>query len=179
MPTSSNEGKEIIRQWVSSFAANVNTVLDLGVGQGTYHKMFTKRKFGNLLSHANWIGVEAWNPYIEEFELNKRYNKIINDDIRKVDFSALGDIDLVFAGDVLEHMTKEESILVVNRLLVNCKRIIISIPIVHFPQEQINDNPFEEHVKDDWSNQEVLESFSNITATWLGQTIGVYLLERK
>jgi SAM-dependent methyltransferase len=175
MPSSSKEGKSIIREWVTEFGPNVQTVLDLGVGNGTYHRLFTKKS--PALRGAQWIGIEAWEPYIHRFDLLTRYNKIINADIRAVDFNTLGKIDLVFAGDVLEHITKEEAINVIDNLLKVAKRIIVSIPIVHFPQGEEEGNPYEAHVKDDWSDKEMLETFSQIKRSWTGNKIGVYLLE--
>jgi hypothetical protein len=83
----------------------------------------------------------------------------------------------VFAGDVLEHITKEEAIKVVDDLLKVAKRIIVSIPIVHFPQGEEEGNPYEAHVKDDWSHTEMLETFPQIKRSWTGNIIGVYLLE--
>lgn len=176
MPTSSNEGKDIIRNWVSEFSHEIKNVLDIGVGQGTYHRMFTKKKFGNLLGNSHWTGIEAWAPYIEKYNLNSTYDLIINEDIRKINFDNFKTIDLTFAGDVLEHMTKEEAINVVNKILQKSKKLIISIPIVHYPQDEIEDNPYEIHVKDDWSHEEMLSTFTSIKKSWQGKEIGVYLI---
>lgn len=175
MPSSNKEGKAAIKEWVTEFGPHVKTVLDLGVGNGTYHRLYTKKS--PILREAHWTGIEAWEPYIHEFDLLTRYNKIINADIRTVDFNTLGKIDLVFAGDVLEHITKEEAIKVVDDLLKVAKRIIVSIPIVHFPQGEEEGNPYEAHVKDDWSDTEMLETFPQIKRSWTGNKIGVYLLE--
>lgn len=175
MPSSNKEGKSVIREWVTEFGPNVQTVLDLGVGNGTYHRLFTRKS--PALKNAHWIGIEAWEPYIREFDLLTRYNKIINADIRVVDFTTLGKIDLVFAGDVLEHMTKEEAVKVVDDLLKVSKRIIVSIPIVHYPQGEEEGNPYEAHIKDNWSDAEMKETFTQIKESWTGNVIGVYLLE--
>lgn len=175
MPSSNKEGKSVIREWVTEFGPNVQTVLDLGVGNGTYHRLFTRKSAA--LREAHWIGIEAWKPYIHEFDLITRYDKIINADIRVVDFTTLGKIDLVFAGDVLEHIAKEEAVKVVDDLLKVAKKIIISIPIVHYPQGEEEGNPYEAHVKDDWSDAEMKETFTQIKRSWAGNVIGVYLLE--
>lgn len=175
MPSSSKEGKDIIRQWISEFYTEVKTVVDLGVGNGTYHRFFSQKS--DLLRQSKWIGVEIWQPYINDFNLTSVYDHIEKEDIRLVDYRKFGNIDLVFAGDVLEHMTKEEAVSLVENLFNNAKRIIISIPIVHYPQDEVEGNPFEKHVKDDWSHQEMLETFPQISKHWQGKIIGVYLLE--
>jgi hypothetical protein len=175
MPSSSKEGKEAIRLWITEFSSNVKTVVDLGVGNGTYHKLFSHKS--DLLRHARWIGVEVWEPYIIEYDLRNRYNHIENQDVRLIDYQQFAPIDLVFAGDVLEHMTKDEEIELMDKLLTCARRVIISIPIIHFPQDEVEGNPYERHIKDDWSHQEMVETFPQITQHWEGKKIGVYLLE--
>ncbi len=174
MPFSSKEGKDIIKHWINDINYPFNRILDLGVGKGTYHKLFTKNY--TKLTNSYWIGIEVWSPYIEKYNLLKKYNKIINSDIRKVDYNTLNPIDLTFAGDVLEHVSKEEAISVVNSVMNVCPYLIISIPIIHYPQEEIENNPYEVHVKDDWSNKEMLETFPQIVKSWTGREIGCYLL---
>ena len=175
MPSSSKEGKDIIRSWISEFSSEIKTVLDLGTGNGTYSRLF-KRK-SKLLEHAKWIGVEAWEPYIEEFSLKQQYDLLINDDIRNVNYKSLGKIDITFIGDVLEHISKDQAIELINRLKPVSTKIIISIPIIHWEQGEVGGNPFERHVKDDWSNEEMLETFPEIKRYHAGNKIGVYLIE--
>jgi len=175
MPKSSKEGKDIIRNWLLDFNDTVSRVVDLGPGRGTYHKYYARK--ARILTHAHWIGIEVWEPYLEEFGLKDIYNEVYVEDVRLFDFSKIGDVDLVFAGDILEHMTKEEAIHVVSEVLKYSKKIIISIPIIHFPQHS-DVNPYEIHVKDDWSHQEVLDTFPHIKRHHKGEAIGVYLLEK-
>ena len=175
MPSSSKEGKDIIRNWLLEFNDTVSKVIDLGPGRGTYHKFYARK--AHILNHAYWIGVEAWEPYLEEFGLRDIYNEVYVEDVRHFDFSKIGNVDLVFAGDILEHMTKEESIKVVLEVLKFSKKLIISIPITHFPQNS-EVNPYEIHVKDDWNHEEVLATFPHIKKHHKGNVIGVYLLEK-
>jgi len=173
MPTSSPTGKKQIRQWISKH--NINKVLDVGCGEGTYPRLF--KETYTLLKNAEWWGIEAWNSYISEFNLNQLYDTIINNDARKINWDNLPIFDLVIFGDVLEHMTKEESQTLVNQALKRSKFVVISIPIVHSPQGAHGGNPFEVHVKDNWTHQEVLESFPNIVDSQGIKKIGVYWLK--
>lgn len=175
MPSSSKEGKNIIAEWINDYATEIKTVVDLGVGNGTYHKFFSRKN--PVLRHCQWIGIEVYEPYIEKFNLKDSYDQIVNQDIRKIDYSQFSPIDIVFAGDVLEHMTKDESVHLIETLLQHSKRIIISIPIVHYPQDEVEGNPYEKHIKEDWSHKEMLETFPKIIRSWQGTVIGVYLLE--
>ncbi len=174
MPFSSKEGKNVIKNWVTEIEYPLNRILDLGVGKGTYHKLFTKHP--SKLSNSYWIGIEVWSPYIVKFNLDKKYNQVINSDIRKVDYTSLNPIDLTFAGDVLEHITKDDAIAVVESIMNICPYLIISIPIIHYPQAEIENNPYEVHVKDDWTDKEMIETFPQIIKSWTGREIGCYLL---
>ena len=176
MPKSSKEGKDIIRNWLLEFNNTVSKVIDLGPGRGTYHKYYARK--AHILNHAYWIGIEVWEPYLKEFGLKDIYNEMYIEDVRFFNFSKIGNIDLVFAGDVLEHMTKEEAIQVVSEVLKYSKKLIISIPIIYHPQDAYEGNPFEIHIKDDWSHEEVLNTFPHIKKHHKGEAIGVYLLEK-
>jgi cyclopropane fatty-acyl-phospholipid synthase-like methyltransferase len=172
MPTSSKEGKSEIVNWCRSLT-DINNILDIGAGKGTYVRLMKKN---SIFIDSNWVGLEVWAPYIKKYSLDTLYNNIINIDARKIKELNLKNLDLVFLGDVLEHMTKEESINLVNELSSISKYCIISIPIVHYPQDEIEENPFEVHIKDDWSHQEVLDSFENIEKFVCGKEIGCYFL---
>lgn len=173
MPKSSKEGKDIILQWVKE--VSVNAVLDIGAGSGTYRKLFSKNR---LSPDANWTAIEAWAPYIKDFNLENLYNRVILEDARKCDINNLGKFDITFMGDVLEHLTKEEAVQLVESVMQVSKFAVISIPIIHWPQGEYHGNPFEVHIKDDWSDAEVKETFSKyITKSNAGESIGVYWLE--
>ena len=173
MPTSSLQGKKEIIEWITT-RKNISKVLDIGAGEGTYPKLFKEDK--NMLVNADWWAIEAWTPYIEEYQLASLYDNILNEDVRSIDWNKLPNFDLVICGDVLEHMTKEESQEVVSKALEKTKELIISIPIVRAKQGAVGGNPFEIHVKDNWSHEEVLDSFPNIKEHATTKRIGVYLL---
>lgn len=174
MPASAKEGKTEILSWVNNINHDFKKVLDLGVGKGTYSRLFRKRP--SKLSNARWIGVEAWEPYIEQFDLRSQYHEIINKDIRLLDYPALAPVDIVIAGDVLEHVTKQEAINIVDKVLQISPYMIISIPIIHYPQGPWQGNQYEIHVKDDWSHQEMMSTFPQIKQYWTGNIVGCYLL---
>lgn len=176
MPFSSKEGKNVIRNWAAEHSDLINTVLDIGAGNGTYiHLLKIKRK---TLAHATWIAIEAWEPYVSEYELKTKYHKVIIQDVRTINWQDIGPIDLAILGDVLEHMTKEEAKTLINELFKFTKYAVISIPIVYSPQGEEFGNPFEVHVKDDWTHAEVMETFEKYLKKFVVEkTIGVYWLE--
>jgi 2-polyprenyl-3-methyl-5-hydroxy-6-metoxy-1,4-benzoquinol methylase len=154
MPASNPETKP----WIAEHILKIQptTVLDVGAGKGLYLNLVR-----DILGKENVkvTGVEIWEDYIKFFMLKMRYDKLIQADVREMDDF---NYDLVILGDVLEHMSKEEAINLWNKCSKQSKYAIISIPIIDHPQEAINDNPYEIHVKEDWTTQEVLDSFPGI-----------------
>ena len=177
MPGSAKQGKQESLQWIiNAGPQNISTVLDVGPGGGTYAKLL---KINNLtLSHAKWIAVEAFKPYIAQFELAKKYDTIYQEDIRNFDWSKTPNVDLAIFGDILEHMEKTEAQDVINTALDNSKYVLISIPIVKMPQGEVHGNKYEIHVKDDWSHQEVLDSFPHIQKSKALTHLGIYWLSK-
>lgn len=148
-------------------ALNLTSMLDVGAGCGTYGHMFAKH-FRNVERFA----VEIWANYIDEYQLEQIYSKVLNHDIRDhTDFN----YDLVIFGDVLEHMTKDEALLVWDKVSKQAKYALIAIPIIYMPQDAVDGNPFERHVKDDWTHEEVLETFPEITKSVTSYSVGSYL----
>ncbi|MBY0404359.1 MAG: hypothetical protein K2X66_10710, partial [Cyanobacteria bacterium] len=144
--------------------------LDIGIGEGTYSRFFR-----SLVPNSQWVGIEAWGPYLEQFSLSEKYDQIVLSDARYVDWTKLGRFDVAFMGDVLEHMTLEESKEVYEQVSNIARFCIISIPVVHMPQGAELGNPFEIHVKDDWTHGEVMETFPFIQSHTVDRSLGVYI----
>ncbi len=199
MPHSKKAGKPIIVDWVNQLKSQNklvhNTTLDIGPGEGPYLNWLKHKyqgggdKFQTLkqnwiqnagpLANSKWTGVEIWTPYIEKYDLKNRYDVIINEDIRKIDYSNIGPFDVAIAGDVLEHMSKEDAVNVVDSVLKISNYLFISIPIIHYPQAEAHGNPYEAHVKDDWSHSEMMDTFPQIIEHHAGRRVGVYMLTKK
>lgn len=143
------------------------TILDVGAGSGTYAAMLKK----NGYTRAAVDAVEVWEPYVKEFNLHSKYRRVYQTDIR--DFNKYNH-DLVIFGDILEHMSIEDALKVWDTASRFCAHAVISIPIIHYHQGEINNNPYEVHIKDDWSHEEVLQLFPNIMDSWQGEITGAY-----
>jgi hypothetical protein len=162
---SAQNGKAESAQWVLD--QNIKTALDVGPGRGTYSDLF--QEHGISLDKLD--AVEVWEPYVVKHNLASKYTNVFIEDIRKFDNF---DYDLIIFGDVLEHMTKEEAISVWNKASNQARYAIISIPTVHYPQGEADGNPYEEHVKDDWTAQEVLDTFPQISSHFESGVVGVF-----
>lgn len=166
---SSVEGKEWIKERVTALADSAPvSVLDVGPGVGTYAKLLA----GPQVSHLT--GLEIFEPYVDTYRLQQYYDEIIIGDARQVD---LPPADVVILGDVAEHMTEAEALDLWNRSAAAARRAVyLSIPIVHYPQGEIEGNEHEHHVVDDWNHDKVLAAFPGIGNYWLGTEVGVYEL---
>ena len=166
MPFSSQAGKPSIK-WVMSKIPQPKTALDIGVGEGTYAKLFPK---------LAWTGVEIWEPYIEKYGLKNLYPDLHVADAREWDTDQK--YDVCFLGDVLEHMTQEEAQALVRKAKRWADTVIVSIPTGHYPQGEYEGNPHEAHVKDNWSDAEVKLCFGKPTWSFVDGEIGVYVYSK-
>jgi mannosyltransferase OCH1-like enzyme len=161
MPYSSTNGKQEIQRIVST--VKHEKMLDIGCGVGTYAKLFPD---------AEWTGVEVWEPYVEKYSLHDLYNTLIIGDARE--WEPFDQYDVAFAGDVLEHMTYEEAKALIKKLQACSETVIASIPIGHWPQGEYEGNPYERHVKDDWTDEEARSLFTDPVLGGVYNRIGVY-----
>lgn len=176
MPHSRWINKKIVATWIQKLHLPKDRILDLGAGMGTFHILLTD-KYSKALKDSYWIGVEVWEPYISEFNLTELYNEVYVEDIRQFDYDKVSPIDISFLGDVLEHMTKSEAQNVVDKALNISRYVVITIPIIKWEQDELYGNPYEKHIKDDWSHVEVMNSFPHIIETDTHRGVGTYLLE--
>jgi trans-aconitate methyltransferase len=166
MAHSADEG----RPWMLERLQQIDptSMLDVGTGAGIYADMFK-----NSFPLCTRLGIEVWKPYIEQFNLHGKYHELIVADARELD--PLPSVDVVILGDVLEHMEPEDAVKVWTRARHAAKRAVyLSIPVVHYPQGAEGGNPYQVHVVDDWTHDQVLDGFSGITNHWTGKIVGVY-----
>lgn len=181
MPYSSDSGKRFTDralnrlnvEFGNKFFTN-HRVLDIGAGSGTYSNLYSS----TLLPRPQftWDAVEIWEPYIEKFDLKNKYDVVHNVDAISFFQTNSEFYDIIFMGDVVEHMTKEQALEMVEMAKQVSHMIIISVPIVHYPQDEYEGNPYEAHVKDDWTTQEVLDSFEDIVSYGVENEIGVFCI---
>lgn len=166
MPTSDNQGKFVAKALIKE--ADPFQVWDVGPGEGTYSDLSI------LDTSCAWTAIEVWEPYVEQYGLNHKYNSVVVQDIRKVDFSfsRIGSNALIIFGDVLEHMPEDDARTVILEAKKYFRWILVSIPIVHAPQGEVNGNPYEEHVKH-WDFDEMHAAMGYCMA-FKGHTIGLY-----
>lgn len=117
-------------------------VLDIGIGRGKYG-LLTREYCDEVIVD----GVEAWPEYITDIQ-RAIYRNIFTEDIVKMDLSKLEDYDLVLMIDVIEHLTKEDGMRIINSLKT---QFIISTPIEDYRAHY--DNHFEDHISH-WTTED-------------------------
>lgn len=175
MPTSDSQGKFIAKVLIHE--ANPRGIWDIGPGEGTYYDLIEDKESGDIFcgNFYQWTAVEIWPDYIDKYNLRDKYDLVYNDDVRKVSFPYWSDNqgrDLIIFGDVLEHMDEDDARLVIMRAKKSFRNILVSIPIIHAPQGEVNGNPYEAHVKH-WTFDEMHEAMGKCMA-FKGHTIGLY-----
>jgi hypothetical protein len=172
MPGSVAEGKELVKDFV--IKNNIKKVLDIGPGEGTYYYALQGAGVETL------DAVEVWGPYIDEFQLKEKYNKIYISDVYYFDWNKLPYYDLVIAGDVIEHMTQYQGETVLMNAVTHAKYVAVSLPIYGYYQEATVGNTYETHVMQysDESFRKVIDCYKLIES-FIGGTVGVYIFERR
>jgi cyclopropane fatty-acyl-phospholipid synthase-like methyltransferase len=173
VPVSDPDGKP----WALSRYLDLQpaTVVDIGPGEGTYARLMRPHH------RARWGAVEAWGPYVEQFDLNRLYDHVIVADARYLD-PVLYAVDLVIAGDVLEHMTHDDARQLLRRITAYARHLLVSIPVRHLAQGAYQGNWFETHVEH-WHFAEMHDALTKlpdgqVLDSYEGHTLAYYLWQR-
>jgi hypothetical protein len=165
VPYSDEQGKDTALYWYT--AIQPATVVDIGAGAGTYAKLMRPAHAGH------WTAIEAWEPYAGRFDLVDLYDDIRITDARDLGTDAFA-VDLVIAGDVLEHMTHDEARKLIATVKATAVNFIVSIPVLHLDQGAVYGNPYETHV-DHWTFEQMLAELGDgVTRTWRGGVLAYY-----
>lgn len=181
MPGSMPEGKQFIKNFLIS--NDVTSILDVGPGSGNYVDLLKgvgeyANYPGGTRNNVRWEAVEIFEPYIEIFNLRNKYNFIYTSDI--YDLIWIRRYDAVILGDVLEHMSYSRAVEVIKQATDHANWVILSLPIIDFPQESSWGNEHEAHVEQ-YSPERVRDLLAGyeIVAYYEGEVIGSYIFRKK
>lgn len=121
------------------------SVLDLGCGRSSPLR---------YCSVSYSVGVELFEPYLEESKKMKIHNEYILADIIKVKFKPKS-FDCILALDVLEHLTKKEGLSLIKKMEnIARKKIIIFTPNGFLRQDEYDGDKLQIH-KSGWTVDEL------------------------
>ena len=148
MPYSYTLYKEEVKEHFLKNLVKRIRILDVGPGCGTYSHLL-KEHFPNM------DAIEIFANYIEQFDLNSKYNKVILGDIREFDFR---DYDYIIMGDVLEHLSVKDAQQVIKRIQDLDILCLIAVPY-NYEQGTYMDNVYETHLQPDLTPEIFLERY--------------------
>ena len=127
--------------------SDCNNVLDLGCGRNS------AIQYCNI--HFS-VGVEIFEPDLEESKKKRFHNQYINADITKIEFEPES-FDAVVALSVLEHLSIEDGLILIEKMKKwTRKKIIIYTPNEYVFQDGYDHNLHQEH-KSGWSVEQLNE----------------------
>jgi 2-polyprenyl-3-methyl-5-hydroxy-6-metoxy-1,4-benzoquinol methylase len=123
------------------------SVLDLGCGDHS------------IVQYANIpfsVGVELFEPYIIKSKKKGIHTKYIKEDVAEIKFEPKS-FDAVIALEVLEHLPKNKSVELINKMNNWArKKVIITTPNGYCPMHEIDGNILQEH-QSEWKAKDYEE----------------------
>jgi hypothetical protein len=165
MPYSTKYFKTETIQYIIDNFDKDSKILDIGAGSGTYSDYLKP------LGYKNLDCVEVFKNYIDMFNLDKKYNKVINEDVTnlKLDFS---EYDLIIIGDVLEHISEYEAKILLKK--ISSTKSIVAVPF-ESPQGESYNNMYEIHLQDDLTLINFFERFEGFNLFCVRFDYGVFV----
>lgn len=157
MPTSTWRGIEAFVESVR--ISESQSFLDVGVGNGKWGFLF--REYADVWNgrfvRESWTsvvdGIEIYPPYISEHQRAIYSNIHIGDACDIV--PTLGEYDMVYAGDVIEHIEKGSAVTLIRSCCQRARKLVLlSIPI---GREWLGPRPWDNKHEDHVSSWEAAE----------------------
>lgn len=153
MPTSTFHHVHLVCHWVSELRPR--SVLDVGVGFGKWGHLFREvldisasgtdpARYDRPNWQARIDGIEGYPQYLTEMH-RFLYNEIYVGDMCRV-LPTLGKYDVIFAGDVIEHVEKAQGQQFLRDALDHANEaVVVSTPAYETQQGAAAGNDFEVH----------------------------------
>lgn len=164
MPYSYSYFKEEVKQHlINNFNSDIK-ILDVGAGSGSYG-LLLKSYFNNI------DAIEIFHDYIYQFKLNDIYKNVYKSNILDFDISKY---DYIIFGDIIEHLSIEDSDLLLKYINNSNKKCIVAIPYL-MKQEEVNGNIYELHKQDDLTNDIFIERYPYMKLLYGNDKYGYYI----
>lgn len=164
MPYSYPFFKQEIREHILNelnFIPNAK-VLDVGAGAGTY---------ADLIPELKMDALEIFPRYIEQFNLQEKYNTIHIGDIVNFDFR---DYDYLILGDVLEHLTTDDALVVLGKMKHFNIKCVVAVPYL-YEQGEYEGNIYETHHQPDLTPEVIRTRYPDLNFIYGDHQYGYYI----
>ena len=156
-------GKRESVEWIAKNFSKGSICLDVGACDG---------KWGKLLNdYLIMDAIEIYKDNIGKHKLNNIYRKVYLGDIREFTFNHY---DLIIFGDVLEHMSVEDAQKVLAYAWDRCRDLIVAVPYQWVNRSHYG-NPWEVHIQDDLTPENVLERYPRLKPLFVYERYGYYV----
>lgn len=162
MPGSYPKFKREVAAHVRAVIGSDMRVVDVGPGAGIW---------ADLLGHGRLDAIEVHAPYVDEYGLRQKYQRVIVEDVRRVDLmvSAGGNLphatvrawNYVIMGDVLEHLHVADAQHIVREATRWSIKLLVAVPYLA-PQEPTNGNEHERHIQADLTPAVMAERYPEL-----------------
>ena len=163
MPYSYSLFKKEVEQHLLSIVNKDSKVLDVGPGSGTYGRM--------LKGVCTIDAVEIHEPYVHQFNLYDFYNDIYIGDVCKFDIHPY---DYLSLGDVLEHLTLDHAIPLIDKINALGKKCLVAVPYLYEQGEEFN-NIYETHHQPDLTPEKMASRYPSLTLLYGDEKYGYYV----
>ena len=140
--------KEFKEHLVSKFANDIQ-ILDVGCGSGGYYELLND-------SYKNIDGIEIYPNYVQMFNLDTKYRRLILGDILLQD---LKEWEYFIMGDIIEHLTYEEALNLIEKIHNSGKFMMVAVPYL-FQQDEEYGNIHEIHKQPDLTKEIFLQRYA-------------------
>ena len=125
------------------------SLLDIGCGANTPLSHLSVRP-------SRMVGVDGFQPSIDNSRANNYHDDYVNSDLLDIDQSFEPDsFEVVAAIDVIEHFTKEDGLLLLEKMEnIASRRVVIFTPNGFLPQNEHSGNILQRHLSG-WSVEEM------------------------
>lgn len=160
--------KKDIKEYLEKRFKNNARILDVGAGSGTYSNLL-----GDYFKDIE--AVEVFKPNIKNYQLEKKYKKVYNVDIRDFRYKKY---DIIIFGDIIEHLEEEEAFKVLMYAYERCEEMIVALPYM-YEQGIEEDNVYEIHKQADLTPANVLERYPMLELLYGNSFYGYYIKRKK
>lgn len=163
MPYSSTKFKNEIRQHLLDVTTINDGILDVGPGCGAY---------GLMLKGERMIdAIEIFEEYITRFNLKDIYNNVYNQDI--MTFGVMY-YDYIILGDVLEHLSVENALTLIDRINVSGNKCLVAVPYL-YEQGESEGNVYETHLQPDLTPEKMKSRYPSLKLLYGDEQYGYYV----